>query len=53
MQLSKEEIQVVLNLIDRVQLSGKEVKTVAYIQNKLESGLQEPQQGEEPKEKKK
>lgn len=51
MQLTKEEIQVVLNLIDRVQLSGKEVKTVAYIQNKLESGLQEQPKEVEKKKK--
>jgi hypothetical protein len=48
MEISKEEAQVLLNLIDRVQLSGKEAGTVAYIQNKLAEGLKDQPQEEKP-----
>ena len=44
MELQKEEIQVILALIDRVQLSGKEAMTVAQLQSKLSQGLQAPPQ---------
>jgi hypothetical protein len=40
MIFTKEEIQVILALIDRVQLSGKEAMTVAQLQSKLSQGLQ-------------
>lgn len=48
MQISKEEIQVILALLDRVQVSGKEAMTVAQLQQKLGQALQ----AEAPKEEK-
>ncbi len=36
MELTKEEATVLLQLVDRVQLSGKEAGTVAFIQSKLQ-----------------
>lgn len=52
MQLTQEECTMLLQLIDRVQLSGKEARAVAYIQSKLESGLK-GEVAEKPKEEKK
>ncbi len=43
MQLNREECTMLLQLIDRVQLSGKEARVVAYIQGKLEEGLKDPE----------
>jgi hypothetical protein len=47
-ELNSEEAQVVLALVDRTQVSGKEAATVAFIQNKLKQGIDAPK--EEPKE---
>ncbi len=47
--ITNEEAQILLALIDRVQLSGKEARTVAHIQMKLETLLKP----EEPKVEKK
>ena len=49
MQLNSEECTMLLQLIDRVQLSGKEARAVAYIQGKLEGGLK-AEVAEKPKE---
>lgn len=51
MQLNKEEAQVVLALTEKVNITGRDARTVAYIQNKLETFLKE-QTEEAPKEKK-
>ena len=49
MQLSKEEAQVILQITERVNISGKEAQTIAYIQNKLTTFLQEqPKEEEKP-----
>lgn len=54
--ITNEEAQILLALIDRVQLSGKEARTVAHIQMKLEGFLrpvQEAPKEESPKVEKK
>lgn len=49
MKITKEEAQFMLNLIDRVQLSGKEAGSVAFIQNKLATFVQEKPEEETKK----
>jgi hypothetical protein len=51
--ITNEEAQILLALIDRVQLSGKEARTVAHIQMKLESLLKVKNKPAEKVEKKK
>ena len=41
MEISKEEVQVILALLDRVQVSGKEAMTVAALQQKLSGALKD------------
>jgi len=51
MKISKEEAQILLQITERVNISGKEASTIAYIQNRLSEFLKtEPK--EEPKKKK-
>ena len=52
MELSLEEASLILQITDRVQISGKEARAVAYIQGKLEAFVKE-QPAPEVKEKKK
>jgi len=54
MQITKEDAQVMLALIERVQISGKEAMPVAQLQVKLSQGLEDETPKEEaPKEEKK
>lgn len=49
MQITKEDAQVILALLNRVQLSGKEAVTVAQLQSKLAQGVKEEPKKEESK----
>lgn len=51
MTISKEEAQVILALLDRVQVTGKEAMTVAMLQQKLSQGAKEEEPKEETKKK--
>lgn len=52
MEINREEAQFILALIDRVQLSGKEAGSVAFIQQRLANFLQSPEKAEKKEDKK-
>lgn len=41
MEITKDDAQMMLALMERVQISGKEAMAVAQLQVKLQEGLQE------------
>ena len=51
-QITKEEAQGILTIIERVQISGKEAMPVAQLQVKLSQGIEAEQPKEEEKKKK-
>jgi len=52
-EITKEEAQGILTIIERVQISGKEAMPVAQLQVKLSQGIDAETPAEEKKEKKK